>query len=69
MYKTEKFEFNIAKRILNYDLKNIDKEIENLSIVNKKRECCSERLEQLFVLRENKIRQINDLMEKYERGN
>lgn len=69
MYKTEKFEFNIAKRILNYDLKNIDKEIENLSIINKKRECCSERLEQLFVLRENKLRQINDLMEKYERGN
>lgn len=68
MYKTKKFEFNIAKRILNYDLKNIDKEIENLSIANKKREYCSDRLEQLLVLRENKIRQINDLIEKYERG-
>lgn len=68
MYKSKKFEFNIAKRILNYDLKNIDKEIENLSIANKKKEYCGDRLEQLFVLRENKIRQINDLMEKYERG-
>ena len=68
MYKTEKFEFNIAKRILNYDLKNIDKEIENLSIANKKREYCSDRLEQLFVLRENKIKQIDELMRKYERG-
>lgn len=68
MYKTKKFEFNIAKIILNYDLKNIDKEIENLSIANKKGEYCSERLEQLFVLRENKIKQINVLMEKYERG-
>ena len=68
MYKTEEFEFNIAKKILNYDLKNIDKEIENLSIANKKIEYCRERLEQLFVLRENKIKQINDLMKKYERG-
>mgnify|MGYP003309108927 CR=1 FL=1 len=65
MYKTKKFEFNIAKRILNYDLENINKEIENLSIANKSGEYCRERLEQLFVLRENKIRQINDLMEKY----
>ena len=68
MYKSEKFEFNIAKRILKYDLKNIDKEIENLSIASKKGEYCSERLEQLFVLKENKIKQINNLMEKYERG-
>jgi hypothetical protein len=68
MYKSEKFEFNIAKRILNYDLKNIDKEIENLSIANKKREYCGDRLEQLFVLRENKIKQIDELMRKYERG-
>ncbi len=68
MYKSKKFEFNIAKRILNYDLKNIDKEIENLSIANKKKEYCGDRLEQLFVLRENKIKQINDLLEKYERG-
>ena len=68
MYKTKNFEFNIAKKILNYDLKNIDKEIENLSIANKKREYCSERLKQLFVLKENKIKQINELMRKYERG-
>lgn len=68
MYKTKNFEFNIAKLILNYDLKNIDKEIENLSIANNRREYCSERLEQLFILRENKIRQINVLMENYERG-
>ena len=32
MYGTKKFEFNIAKKILNYDLKNIEKEIENLTI-------------------------------------
>lgn len=68
MYKSEKFEFNITKRILNYDLKNINKEIENLSIAVKKWGYCGDRLEQLFVLRENKIRQINNLMEKYERG-
>lgn len=68
MYKTKKFEFNIAKKILNYDLKNIEKEIEILTIANKNGEYCKERLEQLFVLRENKIKQINNLMRKYERG-
>lgn len=68
MYKTKKFEFNIAKKILNYDLKNVEREIENLTIANKEREYCKERLEELFVLKEKKMKQINDLMEKYERG-
>ncbi len=65
MYKTKKFEFNISKRIFNYDLENINKEIENLSIANKEREYCKERLEQLFVLKEKKIKQINELIKKY----
>ena len=65
MYKSKKFEFNIAKKIFNYDLENINKEIKNLTIANKEREYCKERLEQLFVLKENKIKQINELIKKY----
>lgn len=62
----QEFEYNIALKILNYDLSNIDKEI----VFNKNRTNnlrSENRLNELYILREKKINNINQLKEKYSK--
>lgn len=60
----KEFEYNIALKILNYDLSNIEKEIVfNENRTNKLRS--DTRLNELYVLREKKINNINQLKKKY----
>lgn len=56
----QEFEYNIALKILNYDLSNIEKEIVfNENRTNNLRS--DTRLNELYVLREKKINNINQL--------
>lgn len=60
----QEFEYNIALKILNYDLSNIEKEIVfNENRANHLRS--EKRLNELYILREKKINNINQLKEKY----
>lgn len=62
----QEFEYNIALKILNYDLSNIEKEIifneNHANILNSKN-----RLKELYVLRKKKIEDIKYLKEKYKK--
>lgn len=60
----QEFEYNITLKILNYDLSNIEKEI--VFNENRTNHLRSEnRLNELYILREKKINNINQLKEKY----
>lgn len=62
----QEFEYNIALKILNYDLSNIEKEI--VFNENRANHLRSEnRLNELYILREKKINNINQLKEKYSK--
>jgi len=62
----QEFEYNIALKILNYDLSNIEKEIVfNENRANNLRS--ENRLNELYILREKKINNINQFKEKYSK--
>jgi hypothetical protein len=71
MTEGQKYEYEIALKIYNYDLSIIEKEIEHLTTCLEKYDdsyytYCNKRMEQLLPLREKKIKQITDLKEKYK---
>lgn len=62
----QEFEYNIALKILNYDLSNIEKDIVfNENRTNNLRS--EKRLNELYILREKKINNINQLKERYSK--
>lgn len=61
-----KFEYEIAKRIYSYDLDNINKEIEFLDIFSKYTDNVN-RLNELYILKDRKEKQLNDLENKYQK--
>ena len=61
-----KFEYEIAKRIYLYDLDNINKEIEFLDIFSKYTDNVN-RLNELYILKDKKEKQLNDLENKYQK--
>lgn len=61
-----KFEYEIAKRIYSYDLDNINKEIEFLNIFSKYTDNVN-RLNELYILKDKKEKQLNDLENKYQK--
>jgi hypothetical protein len=71
----QKFEYKIAKKILEYDIFNIDKEIEhmnnmkNTNSVQKEEiiKYCNERLTILNRMKNKKLESLKTLNEKYEK--
>jgi hypothetical protein len=61
-----KFEYEIAKRIYSYDLDNINKEMEFLDIFSKYTDNVN-RLNELYILKDRKEKQLNDLENKYQK--
>lgn len=75
MTEGQKYEYEIALKIYNYDLSIIEKEVEQMNKCLKNCGCdedkthltfCYKRLEDLLPLRNKKIKQINELKEKYK---
>lgn len=71
MTNGQRYEYEIALKIYNYDLSIIEKEIEHLTTCLEKYDdsyytYCNKRMKQLLPLREKKIKQITDLKEKYK---
>ena len=75
MTEGQKYEYEIALKIYNYDLSIIEKEIEQMNKCLKNCGCdenkahltfCYKRLEDLLPLRDKKIKQITELKEKYK---
>ena len=71
----QKFEYKIAKKILEYDIFNIDKEIEHMNNMKstnsvQKEEIikyCNERLTILIRMKNKKLESLKTLNEKYEK--
>lgn len=71
----KKFEYKIGRKILEYDIHNIDKEIEHMQSMKHGRSVqheeiikyCDSRINELNVLKERKVNSLNTLIEKYEK--
>lgn len=65
MNGTVKFEYRIANQIYSYDLDNINKEIEFMKGITKGEP--SDRLNELYVLKDKKEKQLEELYKKYKK--
>ena len=71
----QKFEYKIAKKILEYDIFNIDKEIEHMNNMKNTKSVqkediiryCDGRLVILHEMRDRKLQSLKTLNEKYEK--
>lgn len=70
----KKFEYKIAKKILKYDILNIDREIQHMNEMRNSRstqhemivDYCEGRLVDLNLMKEKKLLDLKNLIEKYE---
>lgn len=65
MNETVKFEYRIANQIYSYDLDNIKKEIEFMNGFTNGRP--SDRLNELYILKDKKEKQLEELHKKYKK--
>ena len=65
MNGTVKFEYRIANQIYSYDLDNINKEIEFMKGFTNGSP--SDRLDELYVLKDKKEKQLEELHKKYKK--